>query len=89
MCVRYKRNGQTKENPESARGINETNELKSIVRVREILTKQTNLRQSSECARYWRNKRTKDNRQSARGTNETNELKTIVRVREILAKQTN
>ena len=33
---------QTKDNRKSARDTNETNELKRIVRVREILTKQTN-----------------------------------------------
>ena len=60
-------------------------ELKTIVRVCEILTKQT--KDNRQSARD--TSETKDNRQSARDTNETNELKKIVRVREILTKQTN
>ena len=44
MCKRY-RNNLTKGNSKSARDTDETIELKRIIRVRKILTKQSNKRE--------------------------------------------
>ena len=55
--------------------------------MREILTKQSNLRKSSVCARYERYHQTTDSPQCVRDTNETIQLKAILIVREMLTKQ--
>ena len=52
MSVRYTRNNPTKDNPQCAQDTNETIKLQTVLNVREILTKQSNLRQSSVCAKY-------------------------------------
>ena len=53
MSVRYKRNNPTKDNPQCAQDTNETIKQQTVLNVRDILlTKQSNLRQSSVCAKY-------------------------------------
>ena len=42
MSVGYKRNHQTTDSPQCARDINQTIKLKTILNVREILTKKSN-----------------------------------------------
>ena len=91
MSMRYKRNNSTKDNPQCAQDTNETIKLQTVLNVREILTKQSNLRQSSVCAKYKRKNPTKDNRQFARDINETIKLETILMISmcEILMQQSN
>ena len=73
-----------KQNSKSTQDTNVTIQSNRIVKVHEILTKQSNQTKYSKCARYWHNNPIRKNSKSARDTNLTIQWNGCLKVRKIL-----